>query len=58
MKYFKNLTGKAVVKAENKPEGLWHEATEREYNEYRAYVAHLMGDLEKAVALKRAILHA
>jgi len=58
VKYFKNLTGKAVVKTESKPEGLWREATEREYNEYRAYVAHLMGDLEKAVAYKRAILRA
>ena len=56
MKYFKNLTGKAVVKAESKPTGMWREATEREYNEYCAYVAHLMDNLEKAVALKRAIL--
>ena len=58
MKYFKNLTGKAVVKAESKPAGMWREATEREYNEYRAYVAHLMGDLEKAVEYKRAVLRA
>jgi len=56
--YYKNLTGKAVVKAETKPAGMWREATEREYNEYRAYIARLMGDLEKAVAYKRAMLRA
>ena len=58
MKYFKNLTGKAVIKAESKPAGMWREATEHEYNNYRAYVTHLMGDLEKAVEYKRAVLRA
>jgi hypothetical protein len=37
---------------------MWREATDREYNEYRAYIANLMGDLEKAVEYKRAVLRA
>lgn len=49
----------AVVTATERPEGAWWcETTEREYNEYRAYIARLTGDLEKAIAYKRAILHA
>lgn len=58
MKYFKNLANGAVIHAENKPEGLWREATEREYNDYCAYVARLLGNLEKAVEYKRAVLRA
>lgn len=57
MKYYKNMQGDVII-AETKPAGVWYEASEREYNEYRAYIAHLMGDLEKAIAYKRAILHA
>lgn len=57
MKYYKNLQG-AVIVAENKPAGAWREVSERDYNNYRAYVARLMGDLEKAIAYKRAILRA
>jgi len=57
MKYYKNLQG-AVIVAENKPTGAWREVSERDYNNYRVYVARLMGDLEKAIAYKRAILRA
>ena len=59
MRYFKNMIFGAVVTAAERPEGAWWcEATEREYNEYCAYIARLMGNLEKAVAYKRAILNA
>ena len=57
MKYWKDLTTGGMKMAEEKPEGYWwREATEREYREYRARVARLMGNLEKAIAYKKRIL--
>lgn len=57
MKYYKNLTNGGVVKTEKAPAGdWWQEVTERDYIEYRARIARLMGNLERAVAHKRARL--
>ena len=59
MKFWKDLTTGAVIKAPTAPTGKWwREATEREYNARKAYVAHLMGNLEKAVAYKARLLKA
>ena len=57
MNYYKELTTGAVVKAPTAPTGAWwREATEREYIAYRARVARLAGNLEKAVAYKARLL--
>lgn len=57
MKFFKEITTGAVVKAPTMPEGKWwREVTEREYNAYRARIARMMGKLEKAVAYKTRLL--
>jgi len=57
VKYFKELTTGAVVKAPTAPRGnWWREATEREYLAYRARIARLTGNLEKAVAYKACLL--
>ena len=57
MKYFKELTTGAVVKAPTMPAGKWwREVTEREYNAYRARIARVVGNLERAVAYKKRLL--
>ena len=57
MNYYKELTTGAVVKAPTAPAGAWwREATEREYLAYRARLAHLTGNLEKAVTYKARLL--
>ena len=57
MKYFKELTTGAVIKAETMPTGKWwREATEREYLAYRARINRMMDNLEKAVAYKAHLL--
>ena len=59
MNYYKELTTGAVVKVPTMPAGKWwREATEREYNAYRARLARLAGNLEKAVAYKARLLKA
>ena len=57
MNYYKELTTGAVIKAPTMPAGKWwREATEREYLAYRARLARLAGNLEKAVAYKAHLL--
>ena len=57
MRYFKNLANGGMVRAANMPtEGLWREATEREYNVYRARIDRMMGKLQKAVTWKASLL--
>lgn len=59
MKYWKNLTLGTVVASTKAPAGAWwHEVTEREYRAYRARVARVAGNLEKAVAYKARLLKA
>jgi len=57
MKYWKEMTRGSVVKSDTRPEGgMWREATEREYAEYRRRIARIMDNLEKAVAYKSRLL--
>lgn len=57
MKYYKEMTTGAVVKASAMPAGKWwREATEREYLAYRAHVTRVVGNLERAVAYKAHLL--
>jgi hypothetical protein len=57
VKYFKELTTGVVIKAPTMPAGKWwREATEHEYNAYRARVVRVTGNLEKAVAYKARLL--
>ncbi len=57
MKYWKELTTGAVVKAPTMPTGKWwREATEREYLAHRERIARAVGSLEKAVAYKARLL--
>lgn len=57
MNYYKELTTGAVIKAPTAPQGKWwREATECEYLAYRARVARLADNLEKAVAYKARLL--
>lgn len=57
MKYFKELTTGAVVKAPTMPAGKWwREVTEREYIMHHARIARMVGNLEKAVAYKKRLL--
>lgn len=59
MNYYKELTTGAVIKAPTMPAGKWwREATEREYNAYRARIARMVGKLEQAVAYKSRLLGA
>ena len=58
MKIWKDLTSKAVITAERKPDGLWREADEHELRAYKAYVDSLMTSLEKAVERKSSLLRA
>lgn len=53
MKYYKEITTGAVVARDTMPEGKWwREVHERDYIAYRARVARVMDNLEKAVAYK------
>ena len=57
MKYFKELTTGAVVKAPVAPAGAWwREVTAREYYAYCERIARAVGALEKAVAYKARLL--
>ena len=57
MKYYKDLMRGAVIQSATMPTaGLWREATEREFNEYRARVTRLIRNLEAANAYKARLL--
>ena len=61
MKYYKNLMNGVVVAVTADQElvgtrAFWREATEREYNMYRAHVARVVANLEKVVAYKARVL--
>ena len=57
MKYYKEVTTGAVVKAGRKPNGRWwREATEGEYLAYHRMLDNLMNRLDGAIAYKKRLL--